>query len=79
MWIRCQVEAQIKCYAKEILDFELFLKLLNKPVEMQRGGEGHVASVSQRSDDQSSRVAKVFVAVLELCVGLAHHTVIIVL
>ena len=48
-------------------------------VKMKGGGEGHVAAVSERSDDQATRVTQVFIAVLELGIGLLHHAVVILL
>jgi hypothetical protein len=48
-------------------------------VKVKGGGQGHVAAVSEGGDDQAARVAQVFVAVLELGVGLLHHAVVILL
>lgn len=46
------------------------------PVQMKRRGEGHVAPISERGDDETARVTQVLVAVLELSVCLPNHAVI---
>ena len=48
-------------------------------VKVKGSGEGHVAAVSERSDDQAARVTKVFITILELGVGLSHDAVVILL
>ena len=48
-------------------------------MEVEGSGEGHVTAVSEGSDDQAARVTQIFIAVLELGVGLTHDTVVILL